>query len=227
MKPELRLFCFPYAGGNSSLFRSWQASLPLTIEVQAVELPGRQSRFKERAFTQMSLLAHTLARELSLDLPYALFGHSMGALLAFEIARELRRLNAPPPVHLFVSAQGGPHLQRPRTLLHLLPDQLFLEQVGNHVPPAALRDAELLRMILLTLRADVALTETYSYYPEPPLACPITAMGGATDPSVNHLQLNAWQLHTTAAFNLFLFRGNHSYIHTETQSLFQTIQSQL
>ncbi|HKG58820.1 MAG TPA: alpha/beta fold hydrolase [Pyrinomonadaceae bacterium] len=228
-KPELRLFCFPYAGGNSSLFRNWPASLPATIEVHAVELPGRQSRFKERALTQMSLLAHTLARELapSLDLPFALFGHSMGALLAFEIARELRRLNAPQPVHLFVSAQGGPHLPHPRTLLHLLPDQLFLEQVGNHVPPAALRDAELLRMILPTLRADIALSETYSYYPELPLACPITAMGGVTDPSINHLQLNAWQVHTTGPFNLFLFRGNHAYIHTETPLLLQTIQSQL
>lgn len=228
-KPDLRLFCFPHAGGNSSLFGKWPASLPATIEVRSVELPGRQSRFKERAVNQMPLLARTLADELtpSLDLPFALFGHSMGALLAFEIARELRRRRAPQPIHLFVSAQSAPQLPRPRTLLHLLPNQLFLEQVVQHVPAAALRDAELLRMMLPVLRADIALSETYSYSAEPPLACPITATGGLMDYSVNQMQLNAWQVQTAGGFKLLMFRGNHSYIQTETPLLLQTIRSQL
>jgi len=228
-RPELRLFCFPEAGGNSSSFGKWPANLPATIEVRAIELPGRQSRFKERPVDRMSVLARTLAEELtpSLDLQYALFGHSMGALLAFEIARELRRRRAPQPVHLFVSAQSAPHLPRPRTLLHQLPDQLFLQQAVNLLPPAALQDAELLRLIMPTLRADVALYETYSYSAEPPLACPIAALGGVTDFSVNQMQLNAWRMQTTGGFNLFMFRGNHSYINREAPLVLQTIRSQL
>jgi medium-chain acyl-[acyl-carrier-protein] hydrolase len=199
------------------------------MEVRWVELPGRQNRFSEPAFKQMSLLVPSLVRELRqwTNLRFALFGHSMGALVAFEIARELRRTNGPQPIHLFVSAQHAPHLPRLQSFVHMLPDQLFLAQVVNQIPLGAARDRELMELMLPTLRADIALCEMYRYSPEPPLDCPITAMGGMMDFSVNQFQLNAWQFQTTKSFNLYLFPGDHFYIQVAAPLLLQTIQTEL
>ena len=228
--PELRLFCFPHAGGgNSSTFQNWSTMLPATIEVCWVELPGRLGRFKEPAVKEMSRLAPTLAQELreSLDLRFALFGHSMGALVAFEVARELRRTNAPQPMHLFVSAQPAPQLPRTRSFLHLLPDELFLTQVMNQMPLVAAGNPELMKLMLPTLRADIALSETYRYGVERPLDFPITAMGGNMDFLVSHAQLDAWRFQTIREFNLHLFPGNHAYFQTATRLLLQTIHTEL
>lgn len=228
-KPELRLLCFPYAGGNGSTFIDWPSHLPAAMDVRPVELPGRQSRFREPAFDQMSRLIPSLVRELGqlMDAPFALFGHSMGALIAFEVVRELRRTRGPQPVHLFVSAQPAPQLPRARSFVHLLPDRLLLAQLANQIPPRAARDRELMEMMLPTLRADIALCEMYSYSPEPPLDCPITALGGTMDLSVSQFHLNEWRLQTARGFNLYLFPGDHFYIQTAAPLLLQTIRAEL
>jgi medium-chain acyl-[acyl-carrier-protein] hydrolase len=227
--PHVRLLCFPYAGGNSSIFLNWASYLPRTIEVSPVELPGRQHRFKEAAVTQLSRLVPALVRELEplLDLPYALFGHSVGALIAFEIARELRRTNTRPPVHLFVSAHPAPQLQRRQSFIHLLPDHLFLNQVYHLFPPEVAQNRELMALVMQTMRADLALGETYHYIPEPPLDCPISAIGGNLDFGVTRHELAAWQFQTNKRFNMYLFPGDHFYLSKTPQSLLQMVEKEL
>src|SRR6185295_8097027 len=172
---SIRLFCFPYAGGNSSVFHDWGRQLPGYMKVKAVELPGRLYRFKEPPIDRIARLVPTLMRELRpwLTFPLALFGHSLGALIAFEFAREMRRAGLPPPVHLFASSYPAPQLPRSDVSAHTLSEPLFLKRVSSLLPREVMMNKELLSTILPTLRSDFALCETYEYAHEPPLDCPI------------------------------------------------------
>src|SRR5262245_25071207 len=127
----IRLFCFPYAGGGASVFRGWANGLPGSVEVCPVQIPGRETRFREPAFTRLPLLIEAVAESLGphLDRPFALFGHSLGALVAFELARHLQRERGPEPVHLFVSGCGAPQTRGQETLLHTLPAAEFRREL--------------------------------------------------------------------------------------------------
>ena len=187
---SLRLFCFPYAGGKAVSFRAWSSGLPTTVEVCPVELPGRGSRLMEVPFTQFEPLISALAQALLpyLDKPFAFFGHSMGALVSFELARLLRQKYGLSPVHLFVSGRGAPQVVPvPDPPIHALPEPAFLEKLRglNGTPEAVLENAKLMQLLLPMLRADFAVIETYVYVPEPPLNCPITAFSGWQDRKVS------------------------------------------
>lgn len=225
----VRLLCFPPAGGNSSMFRDWGRRLPAAVKVVAVELPGRQGRFKEPPVGSLPRLVPLLARELRpwATAPLALLGHSVGALIAFEFAREMRREGLPPPVHLFVSSYPAPQLPRRGSPVHALPEPLFLQRVSHLLPRAALADKELLNLILPVLRADCALGETYQYADEPPLDCPIMALGGSWDPSVLRADLKMWQQQARGGFSLHLFPGGHDYLRTAPGRLLETISEAL
>jgi medium-chain acyl-[acyl-carrier-protein] hydrolase len=225
----IRLFCFPHAGGNSSVFQGWKLHLPENLKVNAVELPGRQYRFKEPAVDRIARLVPALVRELRpwMTFPLALFGHSLGALLVFEFAREMRRVGLPAPTHCFVSSYAAPQLSRPNTSIHKLSEPLFLRRVSPLLPLDVLQNKELLSVILPTLRADFALSETYEYAAEPPLDCPITALGGAWDLSVHRADLEMWQQQTSKDFSLKLFPGEHYYLRTAPAQLFKTIRETL
>jgi medium-chain acyl-[acyl-carrier-protein] hydrolase len=224
---RLRLFCFPYAGGNSSTFRRWTEGPPPGIESYAVELPGRQGRFREPAIDRMEELIDLLLRELTPAFvpPFAFFGHSMGALIAFALTRELRRLGLPQPCHLLVSARAAPHLIRPAARLHQLPDAEFLREVATFTRPVPDRkfEQELLTLMLPTLRADVTLCETYLPEVEPPLSMPIAAFGGMWDGGITRSELAAWRAHTRGAFSLWQFPGDHHFIDHESEPLRITI----
>lgn len=221
----VRLFCFPHAGGNSSMFQNWARQLPARVKVHAVELPGRSSRFREPPIERMDRLVSSLLRELKpwMKYPLALFGHSLGALTAFEFAREMRRKGLPPPVCLFVSSSGAPQMFRPATSLHTLPEPLFLQRVYHMLPQAVLLNSELLSLIIPTLRADFTLCETYRYTHEPPLDCSIMALGGAWDLSVRQDELKMWRQQTSRDFSLHLFPGKHYYLNTASEQLLETI----
>jgi medium-chain acyl-[acyl-carrier-protein] hydrolase len=148
------------------------------------------------------------------DRPYALFGHSMGALLSFELARELRRQGLPAPRHLFVSGRRAPHLPPARRGLHLLPDGEFLEELRRleGTPAEFFAEAELVQLALPALRADFELCDAYVYAPDSPLACPVTALGGTSDPGVAADDLDAWREHTTGDFRRHLLPGGHFYL---------------
>lgn len=226
-----RLFCFPYAGGGASIYHAWPRSLPAEIDVCAVQLPGRENRIKEPLFTSLDPLIDALARELApfFDKPFAFFGHSLGALISFELARRLRSMQQPGPAQLFVSAYRAPQLPMSREMLHKLPVAEFLRSVFRMggTPPAVLMHKELVDLMLPILRADFTVYETYTYTREEPLACPITVFGGEQDTLVTVRELQGWREQTHSSFKLCMLPGNHFFLQGSMQQLLQIITSDL
>src|SRR5215470_3931856 len=181
----LRLFCFHYAGGSAQVFHDWPGRLPSGVEMGAIQLPGRGRRFGEPHVRQLEPLSCLVAQGLLpyLDKPFVFFGHSLGALLCFETARNLRRENLRQPAHLFVSATEAPHRRSRDELLSGLPKSALVKKLQefNGTPVEVLQSEELLDLTLPTIRADLELYETYEYYPEPLLECPMTIYGGLED----------------------------------------------
>lgn len=226
-----RLFCFPYAGGGASIYHAWSRSLPAAIDVCAVQLPGRENRLGEPLFTSLPSLIDALAHELApfFDKPFAFFGHSMGALISFELARRLRSGWQPEPSQLFVSAYRAPQLPRSREMLHDLPAAEFLRQVFRMggTPPAVLMNKELVSLILPILRADFTMYEAYTYAREEPLLCSITAFGGEQDTLVTVRELQDWREQTRGTFKLCMQPGDHFFLQSSQQQLLQVIASDL
>jgi medium-chain acyl-[acyl-carrier-protein] hydrolase len=215
---EVRLFCFPYAGGGASVFRDWAGRLPGHVEVCPVQLPGRETRFREPAFTRLAPLVEALAKSLppKLDRPFAFFGHSMGALVAFELGRRLQRDHGLQPTRLFVSGCAAPQSRAPGKTIHALPTAEFREELHrlNGTPAAILDNDELMELLLPTLRADCSLCETYTYVAGPILTFPITALGGLGDDTVSRQDLDAWGEQTTGPFRLLLLPGDHFFLNS-------------
>ncbi|MEM7759326.1 MAG: thioesterase II family protein [Cyanobacteria bacterium P01_A01_bin.40] len=226
-RAKLRLFCFHYAGGGAASFRNWSDNLPSSVEVHFVELPGRGFRLTERAFQSLDPLVIAIADALhhNLDKPFAFFGHSMGGLICFELARLLRKKYSLNPIHLFVSAHRAPQLPDPDPPIYNLPEPEFLEELRDleGTPQEVLENAELMQLLLPTLRADFTVVDTYNYTAEAPLDCPITAFGGLQDREVSYEELKAWQEQTTAAFSLHMLPGNHFFIHSARSLLLKHI----
>lgn len=224
----LRLFCLPYAGGGIAPFRAWSRELPATIDVCLVQLPGRETRLSEPAINQLERLLELLVPQMQpwLDRPYAVFGHSMGAVIGFELVRTLMQQGQPAPAHLFVSGRRAPHLPETRALVHMLPDAEFvpaLQQRYNAIPELILQEPELLALFLPTLRADFTLIETYRYVGSPPLPCPLTVFGGLADPVVTQEELAAWHEHTSSAFAVRMFPGDHFFLNSTRSALLGAI----
>lgn len=230
-RAQLRLFCFPYAGGGASLFRTWANDLPPEIDVWPVQLPGRESRMREAPFWRVRPLVAALASALwpHLAMPFAIFGHSMGALVAFELARYLRRQQGPRPVYLFVAGFRAPQIPDPHPMYHQLPDDGFVAKLRDleGTPEEVFQHAELMQLLLPVLRADFAVAETYVYTPEEPLECPITIFGGIQDHEARQAALAAWCTQTRASCNLHMLPGGHFFLQTAKTSLLQTIAEDL
>lgn len=228
---DLRLFCFPYAGGGSSIYRSWAEALPQTIEVCPVQLPGRETRLRETPHTSLLALAESTGRALlpHLDKPFAFFGHSMGAMLGFALARWLRREHGVGPEHLFVSGRWAPHVVDPNPPTYNLPEPEFLEKVRdlNGTPEEVFSHRELLQLMIPLLRADFAVCQTYVYEEEEPLECPITVYGGLQDIGIKRPLLDEWQRHTSASFLLRMFLGDHFFLHSAQRQLLLTLAHDL
>jgi medium-chain acyl-[acyl-carrier-protein] hydrolase len=210
------VFCLPYAGGSAAMYRVWTTDPRLGFAAEAVQLPGRASRMLEPPFHELEPLVGALADALAprTTQPYALFGHSMGALIGFELAREVRRRGLPGPRRLFVSAREAPQLPTTSRRISRLPDAEFLDEVRRlgSTPDEFFADPELVAVILPTLRADFELCDRYAYAPQEPLSCPISALGGTDDGSVSPTSLQAWRLQTRADFRVHLLPGGHFYL---------------
>lgn len=224
---QFRLFCFPYAGGGASIFHAWPNHVPLSIEIYLIHLPGREKRWNETPFTRLAPLVQALAQILSphLNLPFAFFGHSMGALISFELVRYFRQQNGLTPVHLFVSAYRAPHLPDRHPRISHLDDSAFIKELRslNGTPEEVLQHSELMHLMLPLLRADFALCETYAYSADLPLDCPISAFGGLEDSEVHKTELEGWRDQTNSSFMLRMFPGDHFFLHQSRAPVLQAI----
>jgi medium-chain acyl-[acyl-carrier-protein] hydrolase len=229
-RASVRLFCFPYAGGGDSIFRSWQQIVPDTIEVCPVQLPGRGARLDEPPCTEINKLIRLAGAALAphLDKPFAFFGHSMGALISFELAHHLRNHYNAQPVHLFVSGRCSPQtMSEPIDLNEFdsaLPEML---RRYNGTPAEALENPELMELVLPVLRADLALCTSYVYTSKPPFSFAITAFGGLDDHGVPRRCIENWREHTTGHFALRMLPGDHFFLKTARLPLLEAISKEL
>jgi medium-chain acyl-[acyl-carrier-protein] hydrolase len=227
--PGIRLFCFPHAGAGGLAYREWDRLLPPAIQVLPVLPPGRETRLREESYTSIEPYVEDLVTALAPELraPYALFGHSLGALVAFELARRLRAGGLAAPVHLFVSGRIAPQLAEYRRILHRLPDGDLageLTALGG-IPGGIDLSDHRLDYLLAALRADLTVNEQYAFRSEPPLGTAVTALGGTTDSRVNESELAAWHTQTSGPFVLRTFPGGHFYLteHEHRDSLLDLI----
>lgn len=232
-KPQapLRLFCFPYAGGGATAYRLWPDLLPPHVEACLVQLPGRENRLMDSPFSQLTTLVQTLGNVLQpyLNRPFAFFGHSMGALIGFELTRWLQRQNASGPVRLFVAGHCAPQIPRSDPPIRHLPDSEFKEELQRFggTPDAVLQHPELMDLLLPLLRADFSVVETYVYSPQEPLDCSISAFGGLHDTDVSRDDLERWREQTRGSFTIRMFPGNHFFLHSAQHLLVRALSQDL
>ena len=229
---KLQLFCFPYAGGGASAFKAWSETFSDQVELCLIQMPGREERLSEQLIKDMPQLVDTLAQEITVfsKKPFAFFGHSMGAIVAYETARRLNSMRASQPIHLFLSARAAPHLQKNTDLLRFLDDQTFvdkLQETYGAVPEAIRKSPELKKIFLPILRADVELLEKYEEVSSETLDYPITALGGISDPAISRANLEGWQARTSAKLTRHEFPGNHFFIDEEREAVIAAITNDL
>jgi len=218
--PRLRLLCFPYAGGGATIFHRWSHQLPADVEVRAVQLPARQDRFTEPPLRRMqAIVDHVLGALAQLPpTPEVLFGHSLGATVAFEVARR-RQAMGTTPLGLVVGARAAPPVPAREPWLHVLDEEAFL--AGLHAryatPWSTLRNAELMQLALPALRADMEVVETYVYAPGPPLAAPITVLRGLQDARVTEEDAAAWQALTRAPLRRDAIAAGHFFVDSHAE----------
>lgn len=226
---RMNLICFPYAGGGAQLFNNWQAAFG-DVQVCAVQYPGRGSRVKEPAFTECSALVEALIPHLApfLNKPFAFFGHSMGAIIAYEVARHVEQQGLQLE-RLIVSGRRAPQISSQDPPTYNLPDAEFTEELRrlNGTPQAVLDHPELMQLMLGIIRADFTLTQTYKYAPGPKLNCPLSVFGGLEDTDVTREHLEAWCELTNNVCSLRMFEGDHFFMQTNEKSVLRVVNEHL
>ena len=228
----LRLFCFPYAGGHAGVFTPWQAALEPHVEICGVQLPGRGSRIREPCITEFAPLVEQIAGAIAESAdgrPFAFFGHSLGALLAFETARLGVRLGHPAPIRLFLSGSESAACRPPSKPLHLLPDDQFLLELRNlnGTPAEVLRNREIMVFLMKVLRADFALVHDYRYRSGPRLTMPISVLAGRSDHHGGGSDVGKWADETTAETSVHWFDGDHFFINSHQQEVIARVREDM
>jgi len=231
ISPRVRLLCFPHGGGSATIFNAWPEDLPDDVEVCALQLPGRGRRVFEAPPTSIDQIIEPLLEAIQpfREMPVALFGHSLGAWVAFEFARQLQAEKIP-IVHLFVSGQPAPQLPDREAPIRNWPDREFISEVRRRyegLPEELLRDDEMMALLLPALRADFAMKETYRYVDGPLLECPISSFGGHQDDSASVDELAAWRDRTGRAFSFNMFPGGHFFIDSARESVLRLVAADL
>jgi surfactin synthase thioesterase subunit len=221
---HFRLVCFPPAGMGPVVFRGWAAELPPSVNLCGVHLPGRTSRFREPAMTSVPELIEAITRAIAPlpELPFAFFGHSMGAVLAEGVTRRLMELSLPIPRHLIVSGRRPPSMPDPNPPIGGLSDAAFVDEIGRRydgIPREILANPDVLELLLPSLRADIVALEKFQPGPRPPLSIPVSAFGGDSDPMTPPADLMAWEKETQASFKLRIFPGGHFYLDAQRKAV--------
>ncbi|MGG3571972.1 thioesterase domain-containing protein [Bacillus gobiensis] len=236
VKPEarMRLFCFSYAGGGANVYKTWNKYLPDDLELASIELPGRGRRITEPSIRHKDILVETLKKAILPYLeekPFCFFGHSMGALIAYELIQSLNKSEGLLPRHFFPSAHRAPHLQRSTNkTTYNLPDDALIQRLRelDGTPETVLNNKELLNIVLPIMRADLQICETYQYSADNKvLSVPITAFAGKGDRSVAVESIDAWSSLTSRSFDCIKMEGNHFFIHQHEQVIVQKIAETL
>jgi surfactin synthase thioesterase subunit len=228
----MKLLCVPHAGRGASLFYPWASRLPEWVELSAIQLPGREARMSEPPLTRLGDILEGLLAEIpqKLDRPYVLFGHSMGALICFELARALRRHGAPLPAGLIVSWRRAPSLPSPDGNIHTLSDQDFVDELSrryNGIPQVVRDYPEMMRILVPIMRSDLTVLETYSFVAEPPLGLPVFLYGGQEDVQMTPASIEAWRAISAGDLTLRLFAGGHFYLQDDRERLLDVLTADL
>jgi medium-chain acyl-[acyl-carrier-protein] hydrolase len=227
LQPRSRLFCFPFAGGSPAVFSGWGQQLGPEIEVFAAHPRGRGMRFRERPDTMVRGMVEDFFTvvESHLDLPYVLYGHSLGGLIAFEITRLLEARGLRMPEQLILGASAPPHLGLIHEAIHHLPDTEFIVALQERyagIPQEVLREPELLAMFLPALKADFTAYELYRFTETVPVNCPISVFAGETDPGIRPTMLEQWARHTSQVFSCNVVGGDHFFL-AESAAIVQAL----
>ncbi len=227
-----RLFCFPYAGAGSMVYRTWPDGLPPQVEVVSILYPGRESRLRVTPCVTMQTMILALVEEIlpKLDMPFAFYGHSLGGLIAFELTRELRRRQWSQPTRLFISSRRAPQLPDPNPPISHLSGDAFAQAIQkryNGIPKIIQQDPDLMDIFLPILRADFSIFETYQYLQEPVLDIPISAYYGLQDHTITAQDVSAWQDQTHHPLSLQAFPGDHFFIQAQRLALLETLSQAL
>jgi medium-chain acyl-[acyl-carrier-protein] hydrolase len=224
---SIRLFCFHYGGGSASVFRKWLKDLTPIAELIAIQLPGREDRFNEPLIYDVSHVVDKLCSDMGdyLNKPFVFFGHSVGALIAFEFARLLRKKGMQQPKHFIVSGARAPQRPIERKLIHNLPDSQFIEELKkyNGISPDVIEDKELINLFLPVIRADFSISETYKYAGEIPFDYPLTALSGVNDNTFEFSSLLGWKKQTTNIFIHYSLPGDHFFIKSSYNKVIQIV----
>lgn len=228
---EIRLFCFPFAGGSAAAYRMWSRLAPRHVHVSGVEYPGRGMRLAEEPVRSLPPLIRNLAGliEPLLHEPFAFFGHSMGGIVAYELTRALRARGVPQPRHLFISGAGAPGEPSALRCLADAGDDEVIEELRTlgGTPPELFDNAELMELAVRALRADSTALGTYEHREQPPLQVPITVFGGRADDLVPPAHLRGWSALTTAGCRLRLFPGDHFFLYPASREILATVSQTL
>lgn len=227
----VRLFCLPFSGAGASFYRDWHEAMGSDIEVRAIQLPGRETRYREARITDADILVKNIVQALApfQDKPFAIFGYSLGALLAFEVSRELRKQNLSMPRHLFLAAMRAPQTPGVHPPLSLLPDDMFLQQIEHYYQPQneAWNIPELRELFLPLLRDDFVLAENYTYRDDELLSCPIDVFAGTGDRGAPPELTQHWSGQTTNTMEHHLYPGGHFFIDNAVKDIQKVILEKL
>lgn len=227
--PRARLFCFPYAGAGGAIFRLWPNYLQDDVEVVSLHPPGRAHRLREPPFTRVEAMVETAIENFAdlFDRPFAVFGHSLGAIVGAEFVRVMSE-SGREAAHLFISSR--PPVPQRTCQLHKLEDSEFIAAISERyqgIPPEILSQEDLLQLVLPGLRADVEALETFNYTERAKIRCPTSVFGGEADPTVSLADLEAWHAEVMAPCDVRVFAGDHFYLNTQSKALLAEISAKL